>query len=493
MGMLEETLTRYDPRLLATPEGRRIATRLDPLLFAIIYLLPHLQDENGQLTLSTVHEDWIRQAKTWVRPVTVNKGSRKAYIAPRSMGKSTWWQLIFPMWAAAHGHVRFIAAFSASAPQAKQKLRDFKHELDNNLLLRADYPDLCRPARRSTGVSDADRQDMYVAASGFAFSAHGADTKVLGLKVGHLRPDLLILDDIEPDESSYTAYLKQKLLITVQDSILPLNLKARVILVGTVTMPESITHDLVKHAAGRPTEAWVTDEQFQAHHYKPILNGPDGEYSVWPEKWPIDFLQDERATRSFRKNFENDPLGFDGDYWSVDDFQYGTLTACTHTLLSIDPAVTTKRTSDRTGLAVISYHPVSKKAVVLHAEGQRLTGDQIRNRAIALIRLFPQIGHIVLEVNQGHDLWKQVMHDMPVKVVTLSQSASKEVRFADALNHYQHGRVLHAHPMPDLEGEMVSFPKGLHDDVADAVVTGIRRFLTRPNKPQLNLRSVNPR
>lgn len=479
MTMLKETLSRIDPRLLGMPEGRRLMTRLDPLAFALIYLREHLTDENGQLSLSTVHEDWIREARSWVNPVRENKGSRRAYIAPRSMGKSTWWQLIFPMWAAAHGHIHYIAAFSASASQAKQKLRDFKTELDNNPYLRADYPGLCTPARRSTGVSDADRQDMYVSANGFAFSAHGADSEILGMKVRHYRPDLLILDDIEPDESSYTAYLKKKRLTTVQDSILALNLKARVILVGTVTMPGSIIHDLVKHAAGRETEAWITEEKFQAHHAKPILHRDDGtEYSVWPEKWTMDFLNQERHFRSFAKNFENDPMGYDGKYWSREDFRYGTLDTATRTILAIDPAVTAKKTSDYTGLAIVSYSPVVKKCVIRYATGVKLIGQDLREHVIKLLEQHPDIRRLLVEVNQGGDLWKDVFHHLPgVQVITRTSKASKEVRFAQALDWWQRGRVLHTERLPMLEEQAVGFPDAAYDDVIDAAVAGVQYFL----------------
>ncbi len=484
MTLLEETLTRMDPRLLATPEGRRILTRLDPLAFALVYLRDHIKDEHGHVTLSAVHEDWIQQATTWVRPVDTNKGSRDAYIAPRSMGKSTWWQLILPMWAAAHEHIRYIAAFSASATQAKQKLRDFKTELDNNLLLRADYPGLCTPARRSSGVSDADRQDMYISSGGFAFSAHGADSEILGMKVRHTRPDLLILDDIEPDESSYTPYLKKKRLTTVQDAILALNLKARVILVGTVTMPGSIIHDLVKHATGRDTEAWIAEEQFRAHHYRPILMRPDGtEFSVWPEKWSMDFLNQERHFRSFAKNFDNDPMGYDGKYWSREDFRYGDLPTVTHTLLAVDPAVTAKKSSDYTGLAVVGYSASEKKCLIKHAVQVKLIGKDLRDHVIGILEEFPEIRRLLVEVNQGGDLWKDVFHHLPnVHVVTRTSKASKEVRFAQGLDWWQRGRVIHAQKIPVLEEQAVGFPDAAYDDVIDAAVAGVQYFLQPEQK-----------
>ena len=108
---------------------------------------------------------------------------------------------------------------------------------------------------------------------------------------------------------------------TIRDAVLPLSVYARVVLVGTVTMPDSIVHQLVKAARGEPDlPAWIAEEGFRAHYYAPITD--DGQ-SVWPEKWPLAYLESIRHTRTYKKNYLNDPMGADGDYWSESDFKYG--------------------------------------------------------------------------------------------------------------------------------------------------------------------------
>ncbi|MYS16258.1 hypothetical protein, partial [Streptomyces sp. SID4982] len=282
---LNTYLAQYDPRLLADPEGRRTLTRLNPLLFALVYLRHHLEDSEGRITFGDAHLDWCRAARGWVRPPAGPGENRDAYIAPRNMGKSTWFFLILPAWAAAHGHVRFAAAFAASATQAETHLGSFKREVDSNELLRRDYPDLCTPAKRPSGSSVADTQSMYIAGNGFVFAARGIDSSSLGMKVGEQRPDLLLLDDIEPDESSYSPDLARKRRTTLIDAILPLNVYARVVISGTVTMPGSIVHQLVKHARNVETADWVREEGFQAHYTPPIIKTAGGyERSVWPAK-----------------------------------------------------------------------------------------------------------------------------------------------------------------------------------------------------------------
>ncbi|MBK6874000.1 MAG: hypothetical protein IPG94_22270 [Kineosporiaceae bacterium] len=317
MGLAEAYLARVVPPelepLLHTSEGRRALTQDEPLLFALLYLTRHLKspDTGGQITLSQVHLDWCRQAQWMTRP-SAPAEQRDAYIAPRSMGKSTWWFLALPMWAAAHGHSSFVAAMSDSAAQAETHLSTFKHELDTNELLRADYPELCRALSRPRGSTVADNRAMLITAAGFVFAARGIDSSNLGLKVGDKRPDLIILDDVEPDESSYSAAQALKRLGTIRDAVLPLSVYARVVLVGTVTMPGSIVHQLVKAARGEPDlPAWIAEEGFRAHYYAPITEAGE---SVWPEKWPLELPGVDPAYPDVQEKLPQRP---DGRRWGL--------------------------------------------------------------------------------------------------------------------------------------------------------------------------------
>lgn len=506
-----EWLPVHPDRLRAArvPESRRVATVNDPLLFAYIYLRHHLaSDETGGLvTFSHVHDEWAEHARRWAGPLPGPQEQRDAFVAPRSMGKSTWWFLVLPMWAAAHGHSHFTAAFADSSTQAETHLATFKHELDTNELLRTDYPDLCRPAKRPRGATIADTKAMLFAASGYVFAARGVDSAVLGLKVGSRRPDLMIVDDIEPEEARYSADQAKKRLGTLRDGIFPLNVNARVVIVGTVTMPGSIIHQLVKSVRGGEVEDWITEENVRAHYYAPIVTADDGtESSVWPGRWSMDFLSSIRHTRTFLKNYANDPRGYEGGYWRDEDFTYGTLPGITRRLLSVDPAVTTKKSSDPTGVAVVGMVPeqhdrrtrkvtTPRKAVVEHAEEVRLTGSELRAHCLRIVERWEEAGTPIqilwIETNQGGDVWLEVFHDFPIPVRTLHQTEKKEVRAASALAYYQRGHVRHAKRLSAAEDQMVTFPVAPHDDMVDAIGSGVLRFLDPPKKARASGTSVN--
>jgi phage terminase large subunit-like protein len=324
---------------------------------------------------------------------------------------------------------------------------------------------------------------MYVAKSGFTFAARGIDSSSLGMKVDEQRPDLLLCDDIEPDESSYSPELAAKRKTTLVDAIFPLNIYARVVICGTVTMPGSIIHQLVKHARGIQTEDWIREEGIRAHYSAPIVQRPDGtERSMWPAKWPLAYLKQIEHTRSYAKNMANDPLAADGALWSPDDFRYPHadegVDPVTHMMLSIDPATTAKRASDFTGLAVVSWSARHRRCTVHAALAVKVQpGPLLRDRVLALLDEYPEIGLILIEVNQGGDTWQAVLHHMPVRVKTVTQSENKFTRAEGVLNHYQRGRVIHARRLVEAEQQMCTFPKGPNDDMVDAVGSAVRRFI----------------
>jgi phage terminase large subunit-like protein len=480
----------------STPVEHRSAVRRelagDPVAFALIYLSHHLKDHRGRVTFSEIHYEWARLAERWRKRDLEPQEIRDAFIAPRETGKSTWWFLILPMWAAANGHVRFAVAFAHADSQAQGHLASFKRELDHNVLLRTDYPDLCEPARKpSSGTTVADRQGMLHTRSGFTFAAKGIDSAALGMKVDEIRPDLLVFDDIEPPESDYSPDRARKRLGTITDAMFPLNIRARVVMVGTVTMPGSIMHQLVKSAHGtlEPGEGtWIADEKIVAHHHVPIVTDPDGtERSVWPEKWSLEWLVSMRHTRSYAKNYLNDPMGMDGDFWTRDDFRYGTLGAeATRWILQLDPAVTTKGTSDYTGWAVVAYSPTQRRAEIVDAGRVRLSGEALRAWVLRKLSEHERIRAVRVEVNQGGELWHTVLHNLPHPLLVHTSKESKEVRFAYALDYYQRGggMVLHRAQLRIAEEEMVSFPRAPYDDVADACVSGVLFFLRpEPSRP----------
>lgn len=476
---LRELLDSIDPDELLIPECRRILTEFDPVLFALLYLPHHLtaKETRNHLSMSPFHLDLCEWALTLTRDDHAEAEDRSAWVAPRGSGKSTWGFMILPVWALAHQHRTYIAAFADSGPQAEQHLMSFKMELDTNQLLREDYPDLVAPLMRG-GATVADRHNMYIAKSKVAFTAKGIDSSSLGAKIENRRPDWILFDDIEPDEGNYSPYQKEQRQKSILQAVFPMNLNAVVTFLGTTVMKGSIIHDIVQQEQEADAPEWPREENIQVHYYNAIIASSDGEErSLWPERWPLAYLKSIRHTASYKLNFENKPVS-QGSWWKSGDVKYGRLAAYDRVGLFLDGAVTAKVDSDETGITIAGLSLAQKRIYLRESIGIRLTGEPRRLRVLELIELF-DVDYIMCEANQGGDLWYTELHHMPVRVVTFTQSEPKQVRIRRLLMLYQRtgAPIIHEKPLAQLESQQASYPKLLHDDVIDSAAAAAEHML----------------
>jgi predicted phage terminase large subunit-like protein len=364
---------------------------------------------------------------------------------------------------------------------------NFKQELNNNDLLREDFPEFVEPMRKSgIGKAIMDNRNGVRQQNGFIFQARGVDSSVLGANIDGLRPEVLLFDDVEPPESNYGPTELKKRLATIRSSHFYLNNFAIVAFVGTTTMPNSLIDqmrkvgDFAEVYDGEPVMfkdsleedlRWVVEERIQPHYYPAVLTDDEGnETSLWPEMWDLSDWDDIRNTREFHMNMMNRPISGKDGYWTDNDIEldvvdYGK------TILSIDPAVTTARRSDYTAMVVISKGK-DRKVYVRHAEQVKMDSDGIKERAKALVADYG-VGLVLVEVNQGGSLWKQVFKDMGLPIRYVQQRVKKEVRIAQAADLYKKNRVLHARHFPQLEEQMLAYPNVGHDDLVDALSTGV--------------------
>jgi len=241
-------------------------------------------------------------------------------------------------------------------------------ELASNSLLRNDFPEMADTYKLTKG-GKAFQSNRHTTqrSNKFIFQAKGADSAVLGTNQGGLRPDLILFDDVEPSEANYSEASMKSRLSELQTTHFYLNLSAIVAIVGTTTMPDSIIDQIRRVGEAReefpggpaefrdsldPDLRWVVDENIKSHYWPAILEEEGQEVSLWPERWSMDYLNENRSTRAFALNMLNRPISKDGGYWDEADIALDEPEAYDSlTILAVDPAVVTKRTNDDTGLA----------------------------------------------------------------------------------------------------------------------------------------------
>lgn len=469
-------LDRLRHRGMDSAEWRREMGRANPIMWSLIYAVHHLEspDTSGLVSLSRFHVESAKAALTWARTDLAPAEVRRAWVSARGSGKSTWWSLLLPLWAMAYSHRTFVVQFGHTGPMARRHLMSMRAELAKNELLRGDFSALCTPARNGRR-SVMDTQDGYLAESGAAIVVAGLDQGTLGIKLENRRPDLLIIDDGEPPDANYSDYQVAQRISTLREAVLPMSLNAPVELVGTTTRLGGALDDVIKR------KPWAVEENFVPHHFPALVIDPETgvECSAWPDRWTLEYLQGIRHTRSFAVNYQCEPVAADGTHWTPDDFTYDTSGALadlvTVKVLAIDPAVTSKKTSDQTGMAIVGYAPSADKMLVERATGVRYDPKSLREMVHRTIKADPTIRHVVVEINNGGEWILQGLEPLPggLKLTETRPDGSKLARITSLFDAYQRGHVVHSRVLSALEAQQVAFP-GANDDIVDAVETGCR-------------------
>lgn len=493
---VDEYLSRAvpDPEMLKHPETRRELTRANPLLFAMLYLPEHLKDpKTGNMTFSKFHLDLYKWASAcWhQRPGLDN--ARDAFLAPRGGGKSTTLFLTLLMWGGCHGFIKFVAGYSDSESTVKNHFDTFKDELKHNKLLKLDYPRMLLGraiwTKEEAGEQDTEIKDtaMFMkTAGGFVFAVRSISSNSLGLKIGYLRPDFILLDDIERAEGDYSVLQAEKRLASITGGILGQSQPAgaRVVLVGTNLMIGSIIDGMIRYAQGHENApTWIKGANFRVHWYRPFLRRDNGDkQSFWPGMWPTDhLLRLEAEDEDFGKNFDNQPAAKSGAFWTDKDFEYGSLPKhlISFGILSLDPAVTSTRKSDFTAFSVVFYSKSLDRYEVAFSHQAKLTPSEIRAKVEQLCTNYPEITTVYIETTQGGDTWLEILKDIPVRVKQEKPSVSKEMRAEWTLNVYQKilsdgmRQCIHRAKFVDLETQMKAFPHTGNDDLVDSVTQAV--------------------
>lgn len=130
-------------------------------------------------------------------------GAREGCAAARGHAKTTVGTEFGGLYQAAYATRKFIVIASDTWEQARDRVQAIVQLTETNDRVRALYPGL-RPAIDQQGQRVAWRDDDVIFANGVRIKGVGAGKSIRGLKTEQTRPDLLILDDLEDEDSVRT-------------------------------------------------------------------------------------------------------------------------------------------------------------------------------------------------------------------------------------------------------------------------------------------------
>lgn len=307
--------------------------------FCLRYLPHHFTTGFGE------HHDDLFQVIDAPRPRT---GKRVARIEPRKFGKTTIISLAMPLQMLAFKKKKFILLVGESSGNADANLATLVHELENNDALLHDFPHLV-PARDAKGQVVKWTDSQIVLHGNVTVMAKGMGSRMRGLKHGHTRPDLGIVDDPESPETAPSFLTRQRHKRWFGGTFLGLGGDEwDVYVIGNLPHHDCLIASLVKSDEWDGKLYRAVNIPLREDEKYPIGNRKTDGSPLWPEGWPMVKLDAYRADPTvgdlgFAREMMNDPRDDKDKPFTVANFTFfdyapAVRTTYVQTCVFLDPA-----------------------------------------------------------------------------------------------------------------------------------------------------------
>ena len=424
---------------------------------------------------------------------------------PRGFGKTTMNQLCIA-YACANGLDEFIVLIEKTYTEAAEVLEAVREEFKRNDEVLRVYGDLTKvnaKGRDQDNIKDSEG-DFFV--NGVRLRGKGFDTPIRGLKSRHSRPTRVIIDDCESDEHIDNVEQRQKYLNNYIKGVIPaIDVDMGVIkMFGTILHDDSLLNTLIKSHNGKIYRAWDDDR---------VL--------LWASNWNVEKLEQKReemridgkGDASFYQEYFNEPLNDDDQIFRKEMWRYFNALQLEevkkkkHRIYTlVDPAISKKTTADFTAIISVLVDELNR-IFVLEITRARL--DPIETIQ-AIFKHYErwQPYYVGIETTAYQKSLQYFIEEKKreatgsvrsMMVTEIKPTIDKVIKIGKLQPKYAVGSVFHNsddHNTPILEQELLRFPKGVHDDVADClsniieIIVPVSKTVERTYKKHLKNRTA---
>lgn len=409
----------------------------------------------------------------------LNNVPRYALASPRGFMKSTICSVLFPIKATMFGDYREILLVSNSESLAVNFLRSIKTNLESNERLTRFF---------GSYVSDKWTENHIIAHS----KARKIKTSIRavgwGAQIRGFRPDLIIMDDIESDETVISEEVRKKMREWVlKAAINSLTVDGKMVWVGTVINRVALLNEWINN----PPVGW---KRVFNQAYKDGIQEPGRE--LWPEVWPHERLQQRKSeigSFAFSSEFMNEPIPSGGNSFNIQEHHYYEDRDLNGknlgVYIAIDPAFSEDPSADF-GVIMVALHDEQDNIYVHSYYRQRTNSRKMideferifrimeshpgKVRAVGIEEVGPQKSfyqQLVAEINQ------KGLYPPFVKLKGMIQTQSgikhkKEQRIIYSLQpRFEAKKIFLRRDQYELIDELLTFSEGgnKHDDMVDAL------------------------
>lgn len=411
-----------------------------------------------------------------------------AWIMFRESAKTSF-SKIFILWLIVYNKRKYLNVDSFSITNAERILFDVVLSLQTNKKLKADFGELFN-SKRDTDEVTQKRINNFVTTNGVRVEAHSTGKSVRGRLHGAQRPDFLLLDDFETNETKDSKAHTQSVIGHIDEFKAGLDSSAIVLYLGNYITEFGSVATLLERAK--------TDTRLK------IRNVPvekDGQ-PTWPAKYS---MTDEDAKANNKVSLEdkkrqlgslvysaemlNEPISSEMQKFKKSMFRYKTWEQVrdmtTRKYATIDTALSKDAESDATG--VIRNYVNSENKWHVSGKNYRINPRELVDLLFILHdEGFEKIGIETTAYTQAIEPFFKEECRKRAKYPNVVQlkhgGVMKESRIEALVAPYEAGVIYHLEgECEELEEQLLKFPVGLHDDIIDALQ--YQRMIVAPAYP----------
>lgn len=452
--------------------------------------------------------------------------------APRGHGKSRIISVVFPIWLIVFGYRKNILIISDTFEQAKEFIQTIKDELEDNERLKKDF-----------GLLKGDKtwaSDKIITRNNIQVFAKSSGQSLRGSSYNNVRPEVVILDDLENDEAVETENQRKKLYDWFMKVLMPIGNPRTVFLyVGSVLHYEALLYKVltdskfnnwnraIYKAVNRFSDSprWTEWEQifndlsdpnaaqnasdYFKEHREEMMDGVD---IMWDgrnfglfehlncsyeekmrlsrENWYQDLMilkmQDDEA---FNSEYQNNPMTEASrvfkDAWIKNNYyEPNELPKMKQIYAAVDLSMGKSRTSDYSAIIIVG-RGVDNYFYVLEADVERRTPDIIINDILLYLDKYNgRLDGFIVEENVFQEFFSKTLQqtalDMGLYVNWIATRSTsndnKGTRIRSLAPKIKQGYIKFNKTHHALENQLKNFPKD-HDDAPDCLERCISEFL----------------
>lgn len=424
-----------------------------------------------------------------------------AIAAPRGHAKSTAISFVYTLAAVLFREAKFVVLVSDTEGQAQFFLDQIKNALQTNT-------DLIQLFGVKKFEQDSKTDIIVRMEDGHRFRivAKGSEQKVRGIIWDHIRPDLIVGDDLENDEIVMNDERREKFRLWVIKALLPIRgPKGKVRIVGTILHLDSFLARAVPLEGERGTVEETplkfvssnTRRMFKGVLYKAHIGGNPREIQkqsdlLWPERFDKQWYSDKYQTavelghpEGYAQEYLNRPLDESLAFFRRSDLLPMTredrdaIATQRKPLVFYaggDLAITEEEKADYTAFVVVGIDS-DGMMYVQEVVRERMDAKEIIKNILQLQKRYNLLWFALEQDKTGKSILPFLREEMMrsgdfVNVIPIIPHADKTARAHSMQGRMRIGAVKfnkEAEWYPTLESELITFPRGRHDDQVDAL------------------------